>query len=325
MAKFLLIRFSSIGDIVLTSPIIRAIKTQIPGAKVHYLTKKSYESLVFPSPYLDKVFTFSNSLSETISELQKENYSLVIDLHKNLRSAQIVLALRKSALSFDKLNIEKWMAVNLKVNKLPSIHLVDRYFSSLSSLGIKNDGKGLDYFFQTGFQPFPLPENFNKPYLAWAIGGTHFTKRFPAHKIKDILAQLPYPCVLLGGNEDADLGDLIANALPNVLNLCGKSNLDQSADLVKNAHLVLTNDTGMMHIAAAFHKPSIIFWGNTIPKFGMYAYQESENITNFEIPDLSCRPCSKIGFPVCPKKHFKCMENLSNSTIQNEILRRMAK
>jgi ADP-heptose:LPS heptosyltransferase len=324
LAKFLLIRFSSIGDIVLTSPIIRGIKTQIPSAEIHYLTKKSYESLVLSNPYLDKVFTFTNSLSKTILELQKENYTCVIDLHKNLRSAQIVLALRKSALSFDKLNIEKWMAVSLKVNKLPSIHLVDRYFNALSKLGIKNDGKGLDYFFQKNFQAISLPESFHKPYLAWAIGGTHFTKRFPAHKIKDILSKLPYPCVLLGGQEDAEQGNLIGDNLSHVLNLCGKCSLDQSAELVKNAQLVLSNDTGMMHIAAAFRKPSMVFWGNTIPKFGMYPYQESQNISNFEINELSCRPCSKLGFPQCPKKHFKCMENLSNLTIQNEIMRRMA-
>ncbi len=325
MAKFLLIRFSSIGDIVLTSPVIRAIKTQIPGAEVHFLTKKSYESLVLSNPYLDKVFTFTNSLSLTISALQKENYSCVIDLHKNLRSAQIVLALRKPALSFDKLNIEKWMAVNLKVNKLPTIHLVDRYFNALSKLGINNDGKGLDYFFQKDFQAISLPESFHKPYLAWAIGGTHFTKRFPAHKIKDILSKLPYPCVLLGGKEDAEQGDLIGDKLSHVLNLCGKCSLDQSAELVKNAQLVLTNDTGMMHIAAAFRKPSIVLWGNTIPAFGMFAYQVNENISNFEIKDLSCRPCSKLGFSQCPKKHFKCMEGLSNVDIQHEISLRMVK
>ena len=151
MPKFLLIRFSSIGDIVLTTPIIRAIKTQLKDSEIYYLTKNQFVQLVNANPYIDKVFAFNKSINETIRELQEENYTSIIDLHKNLRSTQVILSLRKKHISFNKLNIEKWIRIHLKVNTLPDLHLIDRYFISLSELGIQKDENGLDYFFQKDF------------------------------------------------------------------------------------------------------------------------------------------------------------------------------
>jgi ADP-heptose:LPS heptosyltransferase len=323
--KFLLIRFSSIGDIVLTTPIIRAIKTQLKDSEIHYLTKNQFVQLVNANPYIDKVFAFNKSMNETIRELQEENYTSIIDLHKNLRSAQVILSLRKKHISFNKLNIEKWIRIHLKVNTLPDLHLIDRYFISLSELGIQKDENGLDYFFQKDFDTEEYNQWTNQAFMAWAIGGTYFTKQFPFRKIKEILSKLALPCVLLGGKEDRQRGEFIAEGLPNVWNLCGKTSLDQSAYLLKTAKLVLTNDTGLMHIAAAFNKETIAFWGNTIPEFGMFAYQQTENVKNFEIKNLSCRPCSKLGHKECPKRHFRCMEGLENESIIKEIEFRMTK
>lgn len=325
MPKFLLIRFSSIGDIVLTTPIIRAIKTQLKDSEIHYLTKNQFVQLVNANPYIDKVFAFNKSMNETIRELQKENYTSIIDLHKNLRSTQVILSLRKKHISFNKLNIEKWIRIHLKVNTLQDLHLIDRYFISLSELGIQKDENGLDYFFQKDFDTKEYNQWTNQAFMAWAIGGTYFTKQFPFRKIKEILSKLALPCVLLGGKEDRQRGEFIAEGLPNVWNLCGKTSLDQSAYLLKTAKLVLTNDTGLMHIAAAFNKETIAFWGNTIPEFGMFAYQQTENVKNFEIKNLSCRPCSKLGHKECPKRHFRCMEGLENESIIKEIEFRMTK
>jgi len=323
--KFLLIRFSSIGDIVLTTPIIRAIKTQIKDSEIHYLTKNQFVQLVNANPYIDKVFAFNKSINETIRELQKEDYTAIIDLHKNLRSAQVILSLRKKHITYNKLNIEKWISIHLKVNSLPDLHLIDRYFISLSELGIRKDENGLDYFFQKDFDTKEYNQWTHQAFMAWAIGGTYFTKQFPFRKIKEILSKLAIPCVLLGGKEDRQRGEFIAEGLPNVWNLCGKTSLDQSAYLLKTAKLVLTNDTGLMHIAAAFNKETIAFWGNTIPEFGMFAYQQTENVKNFELKNLSCRPCSKLGHKQCPKRHFRCMEGLENESIIKEIEFRMTK
>lgn len=319
MAKFLLIRFSSIGDIVLTTPIIRTIKQQIPEAEIHFLTKKNFVGLVRFNPYISKVFAYDQSLPPLLSELKKENYQYVIDLHKNLRSAQVVLSLKKTSKSFYKLNIEKWLVVNLKVNKLPKIHLVDRYFQAFSSIGIQNDDLGLDYFPNpTTSQPV-LPTSFPTEFMVWAIGGTHFTKRYPASHIRSVLEKTQKPCILIGGKVDAEAGDTIAQGFPWVLNFCGLTSIDESALLIKDSKLVITNDTGMMHIAAAYHKKTITLWGNTIPDFGMYSYQNPTNVINLENTSIKCRPCSKLGFSTCPQKHFQCMTGLSVTSLISNI------
>ena len=319
MAKFLLIRFSSIGDIILTTPIIRAIKQQIPDAEVHFLTKKNFVGLIKHNPYVSKVFEYDNSLSSLLPDLKKENYSHVLDLHKNLRSAQVVISLKKPSSNFDKLNIEKWLAVNLKVNKLPNTHLVDRYFKAFASLGIQNDNQGLNYFPNPSTNIPQLPPSFSSNFMVWAIGGTHFTKRLPPESIRSTLEKITYPCILLGGKEDETTGESIAKGLPHVLNLSGLTSIDESALLIKASKLVVSNDTGMMHIAAAFRKKTISIWGNTIPEFGMFSYQDPSNVINMENSDIKCRPCSKLGFSNCPQKHFQCMKNLSIDALISNI------
>ena len=176
-----------------------------------------------------------------------------------------------------------------------------------------NDGKGLDYFIpeKEEIKDTDLPMSHRFGYIALVIGAALNTKKLPIHKLKDLCLQTDFPIILLGGKEDRSDGDEIASVNEiKVYNACGKFALNESADLVRNARLVITNDTGLMHIAAAFKKKMISVWGNTVPQFGMDAYYGNEIISHFksEITNLSCRPCSKIGYNKCPKKHFKCME-----------------
>ena len=255
------------------------------------------------------------------NELKSENFDFVIDLHHNIRTLIFKKILGIKAFSFPKLNFEKWLLVNFKLNKMPPVPIVDRYFKPAEKLGITNDNKGLDYFLPTPFS-FNYELDLNKPYIAWAIGAQHFTKRFPVHKIKAICHQLKIPIYLLGGKEDETNGNEIAgNTNANIINLCGKLSLHQSAFVIKNCALLITNDTGLMHIGAAYQKPIISLWGNTTPLLGMSAYYGNSNVkqTLFENMNLTCRPCSKIGNHHCPKKHFKCMEDLNNESIEAEI------
>ncbi len=324
MPKFLIIRFSSIGDIVLTSPVVRCLKQQIPEAQIHFLTKEKFASLVGPNPNIEKVYLLKNKLSDILPQLKEEKYDAIIDLHKNVRSLRVKIALGVKSFSFDKLNAEKWLAVNLKTYNLPPKHIVDRYFEGIKALGIENDGKGLDYFFEQGkdFRPSLLPKEFQESgYIAWAIGGTHFTKRLPVSKIIAAAQTTNKLIVVLGGKEDAENGELIANSCANVFNACGKTTLEESAAIVKQAKLVLTNDTGMMHISAALGKKIVSFWGNTIPEFGMWPYLpiNQEPAIILENKNLSCRPCSKLGFGKCPKGHFKCMNDIGDKEIADVI------
>jgi ADP-heptose:LPS heptosyltransferase len=329
--KILVIRFSSIGDIVLTTPVVRCLKKQL-GAEVHFLTKKGFEKILLNNPNIDRVFSIEKKVSEIIEALKAEHYDYVIDLHNNIRSWQVKNALGVKSFSFDKLNFEKWLIVNLKINRLPHTHIVDRYLATVKDLGVVNDGQGLDYFipkedevdvmqFLRGNSMRELPPQYfdlkNEkivPYIAFVIGAAHATKRLPVEKIIEICNGLKLPVLLLGGKEDKAIGDaIVIKSTHYTFNFCGILNLNQSASLVKQAHKVITHDTGLMHIAAAFHKNIIAIWGNTIPEFGMTAY--SQSVENFEVGELKCRPCSKIGHQKCPKGHFDCMNKQDSEAI----------
>lgn len=313
--KVLIIRFSSIGDIVLTTPVIRCIKNQLEGeVEVHYITKNKFKTIVENNPYVAKVFGIDKTVDEVIHELQKEDYDYVVDLHKNIRSRKVKKKLNALSFTFDKVNWQKWLLVNFKINKLPNKHIVDRYLDCVAPLGIENDNKGLDYFIPEKDKvdiKSVLPESFHSGYEGFVIGGTYTTKRLPTHKIIEYCDKAKKPIVLLGGPEDkANAERIMQSTKGNVFNACGVFNLNQSASLVEQTERIITNDTGLMHIAAAFKKDIISVWGNTVPEFGMYPYLPGENSKIVEVK-LSCRPCSKLGYDKCPKTHFKCMEGIS--------------
>ncbi|MBN2773012.1 MAG: glycosyltransferase family 9 protein [Prolixibacteraceae bacterium] len=312
--KYLVIRLSSIGDIVLTTPVVRCLKQQVDDAEVHFVTKEKFAGIVKANPYITKTFTLKEKLSDLLDELEKEQFDYIIDLHQNIRSNRIKSRLRIPAFSFNKLNYQKWLVVNFKVNKLPNQHIVDRYLGTLSVFDVKNDQKGLDFFIpeneQFNFQK--LGGRFNDGYVAFVLAGTYYTKKLPAEKIIEICKNTDKPVLLLGGKKEQNVGDLVASEdIERIINLCGKTSLSESADLVKNARIVLTNDTGLMHIAAAYKKKILSFWGNTIPEFGMVPYLPDPVSKIMEIKNLKCRPCSKLGYEKCPKKHFRCMMEIN--------------
>ena len=186
--KILIIRFSSIGDLVLTSAVVRCVKKQLPGIEVHFLTKTQNEPLLSANPYINKVWLYDHDFKEIIPPLKSEGFDFIIDLHKNLRSAFVKLRLGVKSASFQKLNFEKWLAVNFKMNVLPDIHIVDRYFKAAASLGVKNDGDGLDYFIPTKDEVVlaNIPSTHHQGFVAVVIGGKHNTKIFPVKKVVEV-------------------------------------------------------------------------------------------------------------------------------------------
>lgn len=311
--KFLVIRLSSIGDIVLTSPVVRGLKQQVEGAEVHFVTKDKYACVVEANPYIDKVHLLESSINSLIHKLERERFDYVIDLHQNFRSNKIRRRLKAESFSFNKLNWQKMLMVQFKIDRLPALHIVDRYMEAVSVFDVKNDDVGLDYFVNNDdvFKPEDLPAPFQNGYVAFVIAGTYFTKKLPVSKVSEICQNIPYPVILLGGKSEYDEGEqVLSRSKGNVLNYAGKVSLSQSASLVRDAKLVLTNDTGLMHIAAAYKKKILSFWGNTIPEFGMYPYLPDPVSKNLQVENLKCRPCSKLGFKKCPKKHFKCMDEI---------------
>lgn len=320
MKKILVIRFSSIGDIVLTSPVIRCIKEQIPGVELHFLTKEEYYPVMAANPYIDKFFLLKKGLAKIVTQLKAENYDYVVDLHNSIRSNSVILSLVRPFNSVIKLNVNKWLLVKLKFNFMPDTHIVDRYFNTVHGIHVHNDFKGLDFFIDPKDEVdiSQLPETHRNGYIGFAIGAKHNTKKLPVNKIISICNKINKPIVIMGGKEDRKEGEEIVSNTTNVFNACGIYNINQSASLIRQANMVITHDTGLMHIAAAFKKEIISVWGNTVPHFGMYPYLpkgEYEKSHIIEVQGLHCRPCHKLGYDVCPKGHFKCMNDINEDAI----------
>lgn len=311
--KLLILRFSSIGDIVLTSPVLRCVKEQLRDAELHFATKSAFADLVRFNPHVHKVHELGEDLGELIARLKAERFDQVIDLHHNLRTARIKRALGVEAHSFPKLNIEKWMLVNLKRDRMPRQHIVDRYLSTVAHRGVKNDAQGLELFIPSEREvPLSaLPESHRQGYTALAVGAAHATKRLPGHRLIELAKVVEGPIVIIGGREDQAVARAIGDAVGGrAYDATGKQDILGSASLIKQAHSVIAHDSAAMHIAAAFKKKVVSVWGSTVPRFGMGPYipQHPERAVIAEVQGLSCRPCSKIGFDRCPKGHFRCME-----------------
>ncbi len=326
MPKFLIIRFSSIGDIVLTTPVIRCLRKQYPDAEIHFLTKQTFRSIVANNPNINKIHTLGESFELLLHELKTEAYDYIIDLHHNLRTLRIKRFLKNvKAFSFNKLNVEKFILTNFKIDTLPEKHIVDRNLETVKSLGVADDGLGLDYFIPEKdiVNNQDIPTSHLHGYIAIVIGAALATKKMPIHKLKELCLAIGHPIILLGGKEDYEDAVVIASVDPiKIYNACGKFSLNESADLVRRSKLVITHDTGLMHIAAALQKPIISVWGNTVPAFGMYPYYgkyAKQHYDVVEINKLWCRPCSKIGYKKCPKGHFKCMEKIAVNDIVNLV------
>lgn len=316
--KILVIRLSSIGDIVFTTPVIRCLKKQLPGTEVHFLTKKKFRTVTEHNPYIDRFFYYDNSLSAIKKDLKEQRYDYVIDLHKNIRSLLIRLALRRKTFVFRKLSFRKLLLTKWHIDFMPGRHIVDRNMDTVKKLGVSNDGEGLDYFIAPGerVDPGMLPQPFQKGFVAVVIGASYFTKKLPVPNLQELCRQMALPVILIGGPEDKNEGAAIASVQPEMIyNACGQFSLNQSADLVRQSTLVIAHDTGLQYIACAFGKPVLSVWGGTSPSLDVEPYYgrkipEGLSFThkNFLVPGLPCQPCSRYGSKKCPRGHFKCMK-----------------
>jgi ADP-heptose:LPS heptosyltransferase len=314
--KILVIRFSSMGDIIYTTPVVRCLKKQIPGAEVHFLTKPAFKYIYDNNPYVDKLLLLKSTLAATIQEIKAGQYDYIIDLHNNLRTAIIKLRTGIRSSTYQKQPLKKWLSLKFKLKLIPPIHLVDRYLKTVKFLGVVNDGQPIDYYIKAEHQLNNLlPPTHQKEYIAFVIGATHFTKRMPNDKIISICRQLNSPVVLLGGNDVKANGDIIAGAIgAPVYNACGITSLDESVYLVSQAKIIIGFDTGLTHIAEAFNKPIVSIWGGTVPDLlGVQPYMVNDVLVAGI--DLPCRPCSKFGLEKCPLGHFKCMNDMPEDGI----------
>jgi heptosyltransferase-2 len=331
--KFLIIRFSSIGDIVLTTPVVRCLKKQVPDATIHYLIKPQFKMVIEPNPYIDKFHLLQPDWDAMIEELKAEGFDYIIDLHHNLRTLRVKKALKVPAYSFNKLNIEKFIFVKLKWNVMPKLHIIDRYLETVAPFGVKNDGEGMDYFIPEDQKVLlsDIPASHHAGFISIVIGASFYTKKLPVYKLQELCKKINHPIILLGAKEERAEGEEIASVDPiKIYNACGKFSLHESADLVRQSKVVIAHDTGLMHIAAALRKQVIAIWGSTTPSFGMVPYYGKNFLQRVPPPSddvqvhkLWCRPCTKIGRHKCPQGHFKCMKNISIDEITDNLEKRL--
>ena len=342
--RLLFIRFSSIGDIVFTTPAIRCAKQQIPGVEIHFLTKAAMKAVTIANPYIDHLHYFDKDLQATINQLKECKFDYIIDLHKNYRTYQIQKALGVPSLSYEKLSLQKFLLTKLHLNFMPMRHIADRCLDALSSLGVVNDGKGLDYFIpkETTINAAALPASFESGYIALVIGASYATKKLPISALQKLCHKIPYPIVLIGGKEDEGQGAAVEAINPiKIWNACGKFNLQESALLVKQARTVISHDTGFLYIACAFHKKTVAIWGATSPALQVEPYytgakqvnqttlnnetastilNNNEMYFNAIVPNLTCQPCSNYGTNHCPQGHFACMQQQDLQSIADKAI-----
>jgi len=300
MTKILIIRQSSIGDVVLTTPVIRNLKNQLTGdVEIHFLIKKSYRAIIDANPHVDHTWAVDENLDVVIKELAAVPFDYAIDLHNNIRSAKIKRQLKIKSSTVNKLNIKKWLWVNVGWNLMPDRHIVDRYMDTIETLGVSNDHKGLDYFIpqEDEIDPSEIFLDLRpNEYIAWPIGATYKGKKFSIDKSIEILKAVELPVILLGGEVDEKDSEKILNAVGNnVYSSVGKLSLHQSASILKQSRMVVSPDTGLMHIASAFKKNIISLWGCTKPGLGMSPYLSGSQSIEILPENTKSKPCSKLG------------------------------
>ncbi len=317
MNKILIIRFSSIGDVILTTPVVRCLKKQA-NVQVHYLTKKSYAGMLQQNPYVDHVHTMDQEIDSTlIQNLKAQQFNFVIDLHGNWRSLRIKKSLGIASKTFAKLNFYKWLLLYLRIDLMPQQHVVDRYLETVAHMGVSNDQQGLDYFIPS---PTKVEAVLDSPFIAWSLGGSFVQKKLEVQQVADACKKISLPIFLLGGPEEAADAEAIMEACgqQNIQNFCGKFSLDQTALLIKNCRLLLSNDTGLMHIGAAFKKSIISFWGCTKPSLGFAPYGAANNSIQI-LSKVSDKPCSKHG-KSCKHSTKGCVKFIEPKEIEEALI-----
>lgn len=281
---------------------------------MHFLTKKSFASVVEANPYVDKVHTIEIATAEVIDELKELHFDYIIDLHANIRSTMVKRKLKILDFTFKKLNIEKWLLVNFGIDNMPKKHIVDRYMDTLKAFGVQDDGQGLDYFIPFD-EEVKLNDVLADGYLCVAAGAAHVGKRIPAETLIEVCKTYNGKIVVVGGKDDVDVGNTLASIAPDrIFNEAGKRSVHASASIIRQASVVLAGDTGMMHIAAAFKRPLVSVWGCTTPQLGMSPYGNFKN-TILEPKGLKKRPCSKLGDRCKYEKTGRCITHIPASEI----------
>ncbi len=358
--KILIIRFSSLGDVVLATPLIRWLRQHFPEAELDFLVRQEYAELLHHNPGIDQLIEFDvkpgfNSLRKLKNRLKSSNYDVVLDIHNNLRSRYLCLGMASffsgtRILRIRKQQFIRLLLVKFKINLYRRLYgrvipVWEKYLRTAKPLvGKMETGDSLPgdtnpsgrRTGQTGRLEILLSDEAvnraekikedllkNKPYITLAPGAKHFTKRWPAEYyselIKRIFQETKIEAVLIGGDDDVEVSENILKGFDDeaVMSLVGQLSIQETAAVIKGSSLLITNDSGLMHVADALAVPLIAIFGSTVEELGFFpGGPEAIVIQN---SGLYCRPCSHIGRSHCPKTHFRCMQEITPEIVWQTV------
>jgi len=305
--KILIIRLSSLGDVLLTTPVLRSLMKNYPDLTIDFLVKQNFEVAIRLNPNINSVIIYNDS-PELTTQLKENDYDVVIDLHNNFRTKKIVKQLGLPYYKFIKPNLEKFLLVHTKINLLKEKKPISvRYAEVIPDFNL--DDEGLELFIPAGIHS--ELEGLNNV-VGFAPGAFHYTKRWPIEYYAELgkkLNEEGYTIAILGGESDKTICMDLQKMIPNSLDLSNNNDLFQTAAHIKNCKVLICNDSGLMHTASAIGTPVIAIFGSTVREFGFAPY----GIKNIVVENskLKCRPCTHIGKGKCQKGHFKCMKEIT--------------
>ncbi len=317
--KILVIRLSSLGDILLVTPVVRALKNKNPGISIDFLLREEYSDALKLNNNLDNLYFYKRDgrfKAGLLESLKMNKYDFVFDLQNNYRSREICSALKVKTFRFFKHSLDKFLLVNFKINRLKNTKQIPfRYAGTIGELAL--DERGIDLY--TDKFPDKIISGKNN-LIGFCPGARHFTKRWPADyfvKLGNLLTQYGFTVLLFGGKSDRQLCSEISGQITTSYDLSNNNDLLQTVADMKSCKIIVGNDSGLIHAASSTNAKIIVIFGSTVREFGFAPFNCDHLILENNL--LTCRPCSHIGKEICPKKHFNCMKTIEPETVFMKI------
>ncbi len=341
--KILIIRLSSLGDVILATPLLRQLREAYPEAEVDFLVRSDFEEVLRFNPNVSRIISFDKEggftyLRKIRRQIHRSRYDVVLDIHRNLRSRFICSGMglwlfrRTKIYKVRKQQFIRFLLVKFKINLYRKIYgriirVWEKYIRAARPIGIEPDKGQPDLFLPAEAEE--TAERFlnflsgKQKFAAIAPGAKHFTKRWPANYYAELIRALfdkwKMPSVLVGGKEDVPVSDDIIALLPEgmAISAMGQFSILETAAIMKNAAIVITNDSGLMHAASAYDGSLIAVFGSTVEELGFFPNSPQAEV--IENQGLYCRPCSHIGRSACPEGHFRCMKEIAPREIVQRV------
>lgn len=318
--RILVVRFSSLGDLILITPLLRSIRQRHPRAHVTLVTRAEYASLFVQNPRVDELVTWDGRepLTGLIAKLRTTRWTHRLDLHGSLRSRWIRFRLGGVWGGYPKHRRARMTLIKRKRDVYRDRrHVVERYFDAARGLEVVPDDKPAEIFFHN--DALRAADQFlreagvglDRTLVAVVPGASHATKRWPEeywHQLVTTLVATGRDVVVLGGRQEEAIGRRLADTGgARTVSAAGLFDLQGTAALLKRSRGVAVGDTGLMHLATAVGTPAVVLLGPTVAQFGFTPYRARATILERQ---LDCRPCSAHGGEQCPLGHHRCLVDI---------------